>query len=71
MDDNAPKLSRKRIAPTRIEEFLDGKAAPEYTRDIIFHYCRIYFESLDFIVNTIDNPFDQEDFRTYVKLENL
>ena len=29
------------------------------------------FESLDCIINAIEDRFDQEDFRTYVKLENL
>ena len=30
LDYNAPKLSRNRIAPARIEEFIGGKAALEY-----------------------------------------
>ena len=62
LDDNTPKLSRRKRAPAKIEEFSGGKAAPEYANDVIFQYRRICFEFL---------LFDQEDFRTYAKLENL
>ena len=31
----------------------------------------MYFESLVCIINTIEDRFEQEDFRTYVKLENV
>ena len=61
----------KRRAPTRIEEFFGGKAAPESANNVIFHYCRIYFKSLDCIINAIKDRSDQKNFRTYVKLENL
>ena len=37
----------------------------------ISHYRATYFKSSDCIVNAIEDRFDQEDFRTYVKLENL
>ena len=39
--------------------------------NVISHYRTTYFKSLDCIVNAIEDRFDQEDFRTYVKLENL
>ena len=71
IDVDAPQLYRKRKAPTRKEEFFGGKAAPKYTNDVISQYRRIYFESLDCIINDIEDLFDQEDFRTYVKLENV
>ena len=70
-DVDALKLSGKRRAPTRIEEFFGGKAAPESANNVIFHYCRIYFKSLDCIINAIKDQSDQKNFRTYVKLENL
>ena len=70
MDVDTPKLSRKRRAQTRTEEFFGGKAAVKYAHDVTFHYRRIYFESLDLIINAIEDRFDQEDFRTYFKLEN-
>ena len=34
LDVDAPKLYGKRRAPTRIEEFFSGKAAPKYTNDV-------------------------------------
>ena len=71
LDVDGPKLYRKRKAPTRIEEFFGGKAAPKYVNDIISHHRRIYFESLDCIMNIIQDLFDQEDFKTYVKLETV
>ena len=39
----APKLSRKRRAPTKMKRFFCGKATPEYTNDVISDYHRIYF----------------------------
>ena len=71
LDVNARKLFRKRRAATRIEEFFGGKASSEYANDVISRYRRIYFESLDCIINATEDLFDQEDFRTYVKLENV
>ena len=71
LDVDARKLSRKRRAPTKIKEFFGGKAVLESTNDVISDYSRIYFESLDCIINAIEDRFDQEDFRTYVKHENL
>ena len=38
---------------------------------MLFHYRKICFESLDCIINAIEGLFDQEDFKIYVKLENL
>ena len=67
---DAPILSRKRRAPTRIGEIFCGNAAPEYA-DVTSYYRRIHFETLDCISNAMEDRFDQEDFRTYVKLENL
>ena len=43
----------------------------EYANDVISHYCRIYFESLDCIINAMEDRFDQENFRTYAKFKNL
>ena len=70
-DVDALKLSRKRRAPTRVEEFFDGKASPEYANDVVSHYHIIYFESVDCLINAIEDRFDQEYSRTYFKLENL
>ena len=35
LDVDAPTFSRKRKAPTRIEELFGGKAAPKYVTDVI------------------------------------
>ena len=61
LDVDARKLSRKRRAPTKIKEFFGGKAVLESTNDVISDYSRIYFESLDCIINAIEDRFDQED----------
>ena len=63
LDVDASKLSIKRRAPARIEKFFGEKAAPEYANGIISHCRRIYFESLDLIINATEDRFDQEKFR--------
>ena len=70
-DVDPPRLPRKKRAPARIEECLGGSAAPEFEDDVVSHYRKIYYESLDCIINAIEDRFDQEDFKTYIKLENL
>ena len=70
LDVDAPRLSRKRRTPTRIEDLFGRNAAPEYANDVIFHNHRINFESLDYII-VIEHRFGQEHFRSNVKLENL
>ena len=37
----------------------------------VSHYRTKYYESLDCIINAIEDRFHQEDFKTYIKLENL
>ena len=70
LDVDEPTLSRRRRSPSRIDDYY-GKAAPEFPADIISHYRRIYFESLDCIISAIRDRLDQEDYRIYVQLENL
>ena len=70
LDVDAPKLSRKRRTATRIEEFLGGKTAPEYA-EIIFYYRRIYLESLDCIIDAMEDRFDQEDFNIHQTRKSL
>ena len=38
---------------------------------MVSYYRKIYYESLDCIIDAIKNRFDQEHFKTYIKLENL
>ena len=47
-----PKLPRKKRAPPTIEEYLRGNAAPEFDKDIVSYYRKIYHEALDFITNS-------------------
>ena len=54
----------------RIEEYLGASATPDFDDDVS-HYRKVYYESLDCIINVIEDRFDQEDFKTYIKLENL
>ena len=65
LDVVEPTLSRRRRPPSRIDDYY-GKAAPEFPAEVISHYPRIYFESLDCIISAIRDRFDQEDYRIYV-----
>ena len=47
-----PKLPRKKRAPPTIEEYLRGNAAPEFDKDIVSYYRKIYHEALDCITNS-------------------
>ena len=66
-----PKLPKKRKAPSRIEECLGGNAAPEFDEEIVSYYRKIYYEAPDCITNAIIDRFDQQDFKTYIKLEKF
>ena len=70
-DVDPPKFPRKKRAPARTEECLGGGAEPEFEKDVVSHYRKIYYDSLDCIINAIKDQFNQEDFKTYIKLENL
>ena len=58
LDVDEPTLSRRRRPPSRIDDYY-GKAAPEFPVDVISHYRRIYFESLDCIISAIRDQLDQ------------
>ena len=58
LDVDEPTLSRRRRPPSRIDDYY-GKAAPEFPVDVISHYRRIYFESLDCIISAIRDRLDQ------------
>ena len=70
LDVDEPTLSRRRRPPSRIDDYYE-RAAPEFPADVISHYRRIYFESLDCIISAIRDRFDQEGYRIYIQLENL
>ncbi|MEO0685480.1 MAG: hAT transposon family protein, partial [Cyanobacteria bacterium J06649_11] len=72
LDIDAPKLPRERRAPKLIEEYYGGgKAEPEFPNDPKSYYLQIYNDSIDCIMNAIDERFNQEDFKKYIKLEDL
>ena len=65
-DVDPPRLPRKKRAPARIDQCLGGSATPEFDGDMVSHYRKTYYESLDCIINAIEHRFDQEDFKTYI-----
>ena len=71
LDVDELKLSKKRRQPTRMEEFLSGKTAPEYASDVISYNCRRYFEPSVRIIKAIEDQINQEDSRTYVRIKYL
>ena len=62
------KLRRKRRSPPKIEDCLGGKDAPDFDEDIVSYYRKNCYEPLDCITNAIADRFDQQDFKTYIKL---
>ena len=61
-----PVLPRRTRAPRRIEIGTGEPASPATTQD----YCRqIYFESIDLMVNAIEQRFDQPSFAADSKME--
>ena len=67
---NPPKFRRKE-EHHRTDEYLGGNTAPEFDEDIVCYYRKIYYEALDCITNAVANRFDQQDFKVYIKLENV
>ena len=65
---NEPKLPRQRKYPAHFEE---GTAPTEFHSTVKEFYCRIYYEALDLIVESIRDRFDQREYRVYQCLENL
>lgn len=67
-DISDPVLPRKRKVP---KQFDDGNAEPEYDGSPKNMYRRIYFESLDLLVQAIEDRFDQPGYKMYSCLESL
>ena len=63
-----PVLPRTTRAPRRIEI---GTGEPVYPATRQDYYRQIYFESIDLMVNTIEQRFDQPSFAAYAKMESL
>ena len=64
-DVDPPIFRRKKRVPARIEQCLGASAVPEFDDDVLSHYRKIYYESLDCIINAIEDRFDQEHFKTF------
>ena len=47
-------LRKKRVPPS---------VAPEFDDNVVSYYRKMYYESLDCIINAIEDQFDQEDFQ--------
>ena len=67
---NDPKTSNKKSSK-KIEECIGGRSAPEYHNNEVSYYRQIYFDALDYIINSIKDRFEQPDYQIYVNLENL
>jgi len=67
-DVNDPVLPRKRKVPRRFD---DGNAEPEHDDSPKDMYRRIYYESLDLLVQAIEDRFNQPGYRMYSNLETL
>ena len=61
-------LPRRTRAPGRIEI---GAGEPAYPATAQDYYRQIYFESIDLMVNAIEQRFDQPSFVAYAKMESL
>lgn len=63
-----PALPHARKRPRCYE---DGAAEPYHPPDVKQHYKQIYFQSVDSAIATIENRFQQKDYKTYSTLEQL
>lgn len=63
-----PVLPRKRRRPQRYE---DGNSTEYHPDSPEVYYKPIFFESIDLIVNCIEQRFNQPGFKTYSQLQNL
>lgn len=67
LDVDDPQLPRRRKAPKRYE----GLAQAEFPASPKEEYRRIYFESLDLAVTSINSRFDQKGFKVFSSVEQL
>ena len=56
-----PKLSRKRRTSPGVEQCLGVNSAPEFEKDIVYYYRKIYSEALNCITTAITDRFGQQD----------
>ena len=63
-----PILPRKRRRPQRYD---DGNSTEYHPHSPEYHYKLIFFESIDLIINCIEQRFDQPGYKTYSQLQQL
>ncbi|CAB4034968.1 zinc finger MYM-type 1-like [Paramuricea clavata] len=63
-----PTLPRKRRAPARFEI---GTGMPSYPTTSQDYYRQIYFECIDFMINAIEQRFNQPSFSVYEQMESF
>ena len=69
MDVNDPVLPRKRKTPTRFEQGSSVTYAFfESPKDF---YRQKYYDAYDFVINAIQDRFDQKDFKVYKSIQDL
>ena len=55
----------------RSRHYKDGAAEPYHPPDVKQHYKQIYFQSVDSAIATIENRFQQKDYKTHSTLKQL
>ena len=69
MDIDEPQLPRKRTVASQFEI-----GAPDTNHCLATakeFYRQIYFDAYDHVINSLANHFDQPDFHTYIKIQEL
>ena len=62
LEESAPQLPRHSKIPKRYE---DGNALAEFHSTLMELYRQIYYEGFDLLTETINNRFDQPEYRVY------
>ena len=70
LEVSPPTLPRQRKRPSHPESAEAGSTSYTFESPTTY-YKQMYYECLDVAMTTIKDRFDQRDFRTYIKLEQL
>ena len=63
-----PVQQRKRKLPVRFDENQDTYHHPETPKE---EYRKVYFECIDYLVNSIETRFNQPDYQIYLQMQEL
>ena len=69
MDANDPVIPRKRKTPTRFE--LGSSVTYAFSESPKDFYRQKYYDAYDFVINAIQDRFDQKDFKVYKSIQDL